>query len=540
MRQKDVILILLLSLSTRLCSQEIALKEEYKATILNEPALQENDILRTINKWHFELFPGNGRVVNPFTLACLLDPTAYKLADSLAHEFIKRPATLAKSVIINDWMNKNLLHTQGSGVFAHLPGLDPWGTMENSAMPTYKKLLPAEMQAMSIYTGKIMGECYMLANLMISLMVLLGTSPDNVTILQIWVNTNYQHAITLADFEGELIFFNNTTAQKVDLATQQLIQQQNCFGFFNHSVTEARSFKIKPELFLRQATIIEGVVKSAGNTPNILDRTIEPLYDLKNRDDLVANIFPNPQKSELFALAKYSYQSLYVKIPNLYLKASLRSSRPKELARTLKDEAAIFSWIKSNIGAGSIFIDAPERIMTAEQVIVFKKGGLKDQAVLAYVLLKHKGFRPLISITSDQAYLTLGDGRIFQASDWNQVSAMVGNIEMQLSLDYPAEVESELPAQPRAFALSQNYPNPCNHITWIKYYLAEPTTVTLIIYNQSGQEIKTLVAGDEAAGQKQVCWNGTDAAGNMVSSGIYCYTLKVGTQQQSRKLLFIK
>lgn len=307
MKKRYLALTIIIAIHYSVFCQEFFLKDEYKNTISNEPALKEIDILRTINKWHYEMYPGNSRVTNPFTLACLLDPTAYKLADSLHHEISKKPSSLSKSAVINGWMVKNLLHTQGSRIFSTLPGQDPWGIMDNSSTPTYKKLLPAEMQAMSIYSGKIMGKCYTLANLMTSLMVLLGTNPDNVAILQIWVG-NYQHAIALAVFENELILFNNESAKLVDLSTQQWIRQQNCFGFFNHAVTEAVSFQIKSDFFSREETIIERVAKSANLTTNILDKAIEPLYDFKSREDLVSKIFPNPEKSGLYALTKYSYQ----------------------------------------------------------------------------------------------------------------------------------------------------------------------------------------------------------------------------------------
>jgi hypothetical protein len=227
-------------------------------------------------------------------------------------------------------------------------------------------------------------------------------------------------------------------------------------------------------------------------------------------------------------------------MPEMYLKASLRSSRPKELALTLKNENAIFSWIKSNIRPGSIFIDAPERIMTAEQVIVFKKGGFKDQAVLAFTLLKHNGFKPIIKITRDNAYITFENGKIFQAGDWEPVNSIDGQVEMQLSLDFPSNMEEETPDIPVFFELEQNYPNPFNRFTWIKYHLATDTKVSLKIFNLPGQKIKTIVDGYDLAGQKQVHWDGTDDNGKMVSSGIYLYTLQVAKQEMCRKLLFIK
>ena len=163
--------------------QEIDLKEEYRDAVRNEGNLIEAEILYTINKWHYEMFPGYRRAVTPFTLACLIDPCAYQLADSIAREIEEQSVPYGQIATLNGWMRRNLIHTQSSGVFFHMPGEDPWGVMSASDRPTYKKLLPSEMQALSIHTEKISGKCYTLANLMVTLMVLLGVNPDDVVVL---------------------------------------------------------------------------------------------------------------------------------------------------------------------------------------------------------------------------------------------------------------------------------------------------------------------------------------------------------------------
>jgi hypothetical protein len=90
-------------------------------------------------------------------------------------------------------------------------------------------------------------------------------------------------------------------------------------------------------------------------------------------------------------LAKYAYQSLYVKHPEYYLSASLNSSVVRNLAASLNSEIEIFEWIRTHIRYGSIFNNGEERLMTADQVLVFQQGSYKDQAVLAFTLLRHLG-----------------------------------------------------------------------------------------------------------------------------------------------------
>jgi hypothetical protein len=74
---------------------------------------------------------------------------------------------------------------------------------------------------------------------------------------------------------------------------------------------------------------------------------------------------------------------------------------------------------------------------------------------------------------------------------------------------------------PASYTLSQNYPNPFNPITTIQYTLPQPSRVSLKIYSLLGQEVRTLVGGDEYAGVHAVSWDGTNNAGIPLASGVY-------------------
>lgn len=95
-------------------------------------------------------------------------------------------------------------------------------------------------------------------------------------------------------------------------------------------------------------------------------------------------------------------------------------------------------------------------------------------------------------------------------------------------------------AVPTAYNLSQNYPNPFNPSTSIRYALPENAKVTLTIYNVLGKKVKTLVSGDRAAGYHSVVWDGKNAAGQVVSSGVYVYRLEAGSFVQNRKMVLVK
>jgi len=79
---------------------------------------------------------------------------------------------------------------------------------------------------------------------------------------------------------------------------------------------------------------------------------------------------------------------------------------------------------------------------------------------------------------------------------------------------------------PSAFALLPNYPNPFNPETKISYQLPEACQVTLTIYKLVGQEIGTLVAKRQPAGVHTARWDGKDAQGKELASGIYVYRLE--------------
>ena len=90
---------------------------------------------------------------------------------------------------------------------------------------------------------------------------------------------------------------------------------------------------------------------------------------------------------------------------------------------------------------------------------------------------------------------------------------------------------------PDQFNLDQNYPNPFNPATIIAYQLPETRNVVLKIYNVLGDEICTLVDEKKQAGHHHISWNGKDAAGNEVTSGVYLLRIQAGTFQMSRKMV---
>jgi hypothetical protein len=88
---------------------------------------------------------------------------------------------------------------------------------------------------------------------------------------------------------------------------------------------------------------------------------------------------------------------------------------------------------------------------------------------------------------------------------------------------------------PTSFALFDNYPNPFNPSTTIRYGLPRGSKVTLIVYNALGQEVATLVNEAQEAGYHEVRF---DASG--LASGAYFYRLQAAGLTLTKKLLLLR
>jgi len=95
-------------------------------------------------------------------------------------------------------------------------------------------------------------------------------------------------------------------------------------------------------------------------------------------------------------------------------------------------------------------------------------------------------------------------------------------------------------AIPTEYALHDNYPNPFNPITNIKYDIPENTHVTLAIYNTLGQHVIDLVNEEQPAGYYHLQWNGLNKRGTPVGSGLYIYRLTAEGYTKSAKMTFLK
>ena len=128
----------------------------------------------------------------------------------------------------------------------------------------------------------------------------------------------------------------------------------------------------------------------------------------------------------------------------------------------------------------------------------------------------------LINIESNEEYDLSGSGELIIAEVLNEFILQKNSV------------------LPHSYSLHQNFPNPFNPVTSLRYDLPEQSFVTLTIYDLIGREITQLVNTTQEAGFRSVQWDATDSFGKPVSAGIYLYKITTGEFVQTKKMVLVK
>lgn len=116
--------------------------------------------------------------------------------------------------------------------------------------------------------------------------------------------------------------------------------------------------------------------------------------------------------------------------------------------------------------------------------------------------------------------------------------------QLQLLVGTPEAVAERLSLahrNPASFVLEQNFPNPFNPVTTIRFSLPQTERVTVTIYNLLGKEVATLLQDEVlTAGPHITIWNGRNDAGRGVASGIYLYRVRAGRTLHTRKMALVR
>lgn len=148
-----------------------------------------------------------------------------------------------------------------------------------------------------------------------------------------------------------------------------------------------------------------------------------------------------------------------------------------------------------------------------------------------YIKLHEKLLAPEKDCDYTYTDTTAADGRryYYKLVDVNSSGVMSEN--------GPIMAETSLP---RDFQLYQNFPNPFNPTTKIRFELPHEAQTQITIFNINGQVVKTLVNCKFKPGYHEITWNGLNDFDSKVSSGIYYLQIKAGHYKDVRKMAFIK
>lgn len=261
-------------------------------------------------------------------MACLLDPFIFDIYNSLGLENLTVEDTVAK---INSFSAKNVSHLQAYSGFEKYSSRMPWGRY--GLKNIYKRLLPSEMKAMSIHTGRISGACESLSYFYSALLRMKGFAPQNIITLR-----ERSHTLALAKWEGKYFMINNTQVFPINANNKIMmdsISKTKYIAFFGDSFYSSKNVTTYREVFSSGSTLLHSMEKYN----NISSDKIENLDDipLDSYDELKEYLSNTLEEKDfvLSQLIKYAYQSMDVQKPYLYLKASLKGPLAKNLSRKL-------------------------------------------------------------------------------------------------------------------------------------------------------------------------------------------------------------
>ncbi len=142
-----------------------------------------------------------------------------------------------------------------------------------------------------------------------------------------------------------------------------------------------------------------------------------------------------------------------------------------------------------------------------------------------------------------------GDGKLVElvfrtggtplSSDFQVSESVLLGMDGAVDVLHHAEI-GDLKPLPDRFNLEQNTPNPFNPSTVIGYQLPESGMVRLAVYNLIGQEVRVLVNERRNAGSFTATWDGADALGRRVASGVYLYRIQAGSFSATKRMLLLK
>ncbi|MEX0719103.1 MAG: T9SS type A sorting domain-containing protein, partial [Balneolaceae bacterium] len=137
------------------------------------------------------------------------------------------------------------------------------------------------------------------------------------------------------------------------------------------------------------------------------------------------------------------------------------------------------------------------------------------------------GWRPGLWRNDQEAFLVRNNGEERPALEW--LRAYVDSAQVSVGIE---DLRDGLPVSHRLY---NNYPNPFNPTTQIKYDVAKASDVNIKVYDITGRLVQTLVDNRQASGTYTVSF---DASG--LSTGVYFYRIQAGSFMDVKQMMLIK
>jgi len=247
---------------------------------------------------------------------------------------------------------------------------------------------------------------------------------------------------------------------------------------------------------------------------------------------------------------------LFSKAPNWFGSDTLRVTVTDPLGETASATMTI-TFVSAPDAPNDFALIAPEdgfQVLTWPETLDFQWEAATDPDVgdsLLYVFqldttdafphppLIHIGrlHRPFYTLSWPLSY---GDGPYFWrvlAVDRSGLSTVCRQPHALRMATPVAETDGGVPER---FDLAPNYPNPFNGGTKIRYAVPRSATVSITVYNSLGQRVQTLVSARHEAGRYETAWQGVDASGRAMASGIYLLRIEADGFSAVRRMLLLR
>ena len=149
----------------------------------------------------------------------------------------------------------------------------------------------------------------------------------------------------------------------------------------------------------------------------------------------------------------------------------------------------------------------------------------------------------MATMAADNYMSTLEEGQVLESIS-GIFNFSFGTYKVQIrglpDLGQTVGIVDDIKINPYSYQLYENFPNPFNPETQIRFEIGARENVQILIYDILGRQIRYLVNEQYSPGFHVVNWDGTNETGQPVSSGMYIYLLKAGNYMADKKMLFVK